>query len=293
MAIASCRNTQLRVEIIVVDDGSDDGTLEWLEQQQGLTISKQNHLGKCWAVNRGFDLAKGKYIRFLDSDDLIGQGSLDEQFELAERASSDIVVSGYRLIDQQEQVLADQLWTDCDDFVSQQLGECDGSHYSAFLFNRNFLKDIPHRPDYAFRDDRMLILEAALKQPVLAVHPGLALLHRVHEKSRLQRTAGLQQSTQNFQHLNIYKYILSQLERENRLNKRRIAAATSKLWPLACWIAKDFPEEAAEVVDWIFQLAPDFKILEKGVQGWLYRTFGFRFTQKLLRIRRRFMNMFR
>src|ERR1700744_5425229 len=98
-AVESCRNTVCKTEIIVIDDGSDDGTIEWLKQQHDVVVVRQKHLGKCWAANYGYNLAKGKYIKFLDSDDVIEAGSLDEEFQLAEANMSDMVVSGYKLID--------------------------------------------------------------------------------------------------------------------------------------------------------------------------------------------------
>jgi len=286
--IDSCRNNNCEVEIIVVDDGSTDGTWQWLEQQAGLVILKQVNWGKCWAVNKAFEIAKGKYVRFLDSDDQLIAGTNDEQFQLAEKNASDIVVSGYRLIDGNSEILKEQPWTECDDFIAQQLGECDSSHYSAYLFKRSFIKDIPHRPDYAFRDDRLFVLEAALKHPGVSIKPGFALLHMQHEKPRLQIRYGLQQAAQNFQHLNIYKNILGQLEQRGELNERRKKASIRPLWALCKWIAKDDMDEAAGLLEWISRLDPGFIVTENGIQGFLYKNAGVNNTHKLLRFIRFF-----
>lgn len=285
-AIDSCRNTACQTEIIVVDDGSTDGTWEWLTSQTGLLAIRQGNLGKCWAVNKGFEIAAGKYVRFLDSDDQVSGGAIDEQFDLAEKLESDLVVSGYELIDEAGKSLRKQQWITCDDFVAQQLGECDGSHYSAFLFKKNLLADIPHRPDYTYRDDRMLILEVALRSPRIAIHDGYALKHRVHGNDRLQFNSGLKQDVQNFQHLNIYKHILKKLSSRGDINKRRIAASVKILWPLAHWIAIHHPDEAVAVINWIYELEPDFVIPEKGLLGLLYNKMGFDKTERLLRFRR-------
>ena len=285
-AIDSCRNTACQTEIIVVDDGSTDGTWEWLTAQTGLIVLRQENLGKCWAVNKAFGIAGGKYVRFLDSDDQLSPGAIDEQFNLSETHDSDLVVSGYELIDEAGKSLRKQQWIACDDFTAHQLGECDGSHYSAFLFKKRLLSDIPHRPDYAYRDDRMLILEVALNSPKISTHGGYALKHRVHGNHRLQFTTGLQQQVQNFQHLNIYKHILQRLDNRGELDTRRIAASVKILWPIAHWIAIHHPDEAIGVVKWIYQLKPDFKAPEKGVLGLLYSKIGFDKTERLLRFRR-------
>jgi glycosyltransferase involved in cell wall biosynthesis len=281
-AVESCRNTVCKTEIIVIDDGSTDGTLAWLQQQTDITIIKQEHWGKCWAVNAGFEVAKGQYIRFLDSDDIIDPGANDGQFKLAEQVSADIVVSGYKLFSTENIFVKTQQWVECDDFVAQQLGECDASHYSAYLFKRDFLNDIPHRPDFALRDDRLLVLEAALKNPVVVIHPGTALLHRIDHAGRLQVSAGLKQDVQHFQQLNIYKYILPKLQADGQLTQRRIDAAIKVLWPLCTWIAKSHLQDAVDLYEWILTLKPEFTIPEKGITGMLYKNTGFAPTQKLL-----------
>ncbi len=288
-AIQSCRNTKCSVEIIVVDDGSTDGTLNWLNSQQGIVILHQENFGKCWAVNRAFAIANGKYVRFLDSDDMLKAAAIDEQLGLAQATDCNIVVSGYDEIDEAGQIIGTRLWTTCDDFIAQQLGECDGSHYSAFLFKKSFLEDIPHRPDYAFRDDRMLILEAALKEPKIAIHSGAALQHRVHKNNRLQLSNGLKNAVQNFQHLNIYKYVLGILKTHGQLTERRIKASFNVLWPLCHWIAKHDLDEAIFMMQWMKEVHPDFQIPEKGGLGFLYKNVGFKNTEVLLGFRRKLL----
>lgn len=285
-AIGSCRHTECKTQIIVIDDGSDDGTWDWLCGQEELHLIRQNHLGKCWAANRGFEVATGKYIRFLDSDDQLAAYAIDEQFALAESSHADLVVSGYQVSDKQGQLIRKQAWVHTDDFIAQQLGACDGSHYSAFLFTKKILLDIPHRPDYAFRDDRMFILEIALKNPKIIIHPGYALIHRIHPHNRLQLTQGMQTTTQNYQHLAIYRYILHCLKEQQALTPKRVSAALNVLWPLAHWIAKDHLKDSLQLMNWIRELDPVFNIPEKGILGFCYKKLGFKKTEQMLRFRR-------
>ena len=64
-AIESCRHTICVSEIIVVDDGSDDGTWSWLQTQSDIKSVRQENQGQTYALNHGFSFASGKYIRGL------------------------------------------------------------------------------------------------------------------------------------------------------------------------------------------------------------------------------------
>lgn len=62
--------TWTNIQIIVVDDGSSDSTLDVLSKIEGIEIVTQHHRGQAAARNRGLQQAKGEFICTLDSDDL-------------------------------------------------------------------------------------------------------------------------------------------------------------------------------------------------------------------------------
>lgn len=70
-----------QIELVIVDDGSTDGTSEWLQGQGFGTdplriLAVQENAGKIRALSNGLQLATGQYSMIWDSDDLLVEGAL-------------------------------------------------------------------------------------------------------------------------------------------------------------------------------------------------------------------------
>lgn len=75
------------IEIVVVDDGSSDETVTIVSKfvPDKVTLVSQKNGGACRARNAGLKLSKGKYIQFLDGDDLLSRDKISEQVKELEK----------------------------------------------------------------------------------------------------------------------------------------------------------------------------------------------------------------
>ena len=77
---SALNQTGVSLEVVVVDDGSTDGTPEILEGYGSeIRLLRQNNHGLSAARNAGLSLAEGEFVVFLDADDLLPAGALASQ----------------------------------------------------------------------------------------------------------------------------------------------------------------------------------------------------------------------
>ncbi|MCF2141367.1 MAG: glycosyltransferase family 2 protein [Candidatus Lokiarchaeota archaeon] len=85
--------TYQNIELLIIDDGSDDNTneviKEWMKKSNKIQFFRlSTNLGANAARNKGIQLANGKYIAFLDSDDEWLPRKLEKQIELFKKKKS-------------------------------------------------------------------------------------------------------------------------------------------------------------------------------------------------------------
>ena len=85
-------------ELIVVDDGSDDGTADMVKaydgRQENLVVRLCEHRGASGARNTGLDMARGAYVTFMDCDDCMIDGTVGMYCRHL-KGEADLYIYGY------------------------------------------------------------------------------------------------------------------------------------------------------------------------------------------------------
>lgn len=167
------------IEIICIDDGSLDGSLKILKNYEKLDnrlkIIHQNNKGAGMARNEGIKISKGKYLSFLDSDDLYPNNlTLSIMYNKAIKNKAIILGGGLRYFTEENETIYL--------FENKNISfEYEGTikfidyqydlFYQRFIYNKNFLKK--HKlffPNYLrYQDPPFFIKTMALAKKFYAI----------------------------------------------------------------------------------------------------------------------------
>ena len=94
--------TLKNIEIILVDDGSPDSCPflcdEWKKKDNRITVVHKKNGGLSSARNAGLEVAKGRFIGFIDSDDDIELDMFEKMYNVAKKYDVDFVMCDYQRV---------------------------------------------------------------------------------------------------------------------------------------------------------------------------------------------------
>lgn len=195
-----------RVEVICIDDGSSDGSVELIKeraaQDDRISLTQQQHQGAGAARNKGIERAMGKYLYFLDSDDFIDGGILDKAVGVMERHGADIVVFQVRQIDMRTGSEQFAHWAYKSDNIPAEAfapEEMADKLFNTFLswahnklFRHEFVRENKLRFQEIFRTNDLFFVDSAMATASrIAVLPEMGINYRANQASSSQGTNSL------------------------------------------------------------------------------------------------------
>lgn len=172
------------IEVLVMDGGSTDETLSVLERYKDrISYISELDRGQSHAVNKGFELAKGDIIGWLNSDDLYpNRLALRRMVEaFSQMPEADILYGDFVEIDAHNRVI--KYWRRPDFSFSRLLRVGYISQPSTFMRHRA-IKKLPVREDLHYAMDTELWLRAAHEGLVIRHVPFLVAAERLHDLAK-------------------------------------------------------------------------------------------------------------
>lgn len=173
------------LEVILVDDGSTDGTAAlaaaFAEANPFARVITQSNSGVGAARNAGLDAANGKYITFLDAEDLLPPTALERMLTAIKRSGADLVVGGMSTFPKRTR------WTWAPDLAEGERVLSSVAEAPRLLQNRSVcnklfrtarLREGSRFPEDVAFEDAYVSLPQLLRASAIHLVPDVVYIHR-------------------------------------------------------------------------------------------------------------------
>ena len=155
------QQTKYKIKTVIINDGSKDRSREILkkyEHHQDIEIIDQENRGFSGARNRGLEEIDAHYVMFVDSDDRLSEGAIDNLLNKAYQTNADIVAGGYRTF-YEKKILSYKTFKE-EDYTTHS----GGGYVWGKIFKSDIFKSIGFPEGYWFEDTLNSLIIADLSK---------------------------------------------------------------------------------------------------------------------------------
>lgn len=196
--INSAKNqTEKDIEIIVVNDGSTDGTHDICKSINGITYLIKPNGGTASALNCGIRNSHGMWIHWLSADDVLYPTAIEDMLDTINRTEDNdkyIYYSNYDIIDENSSIIGEFIEPIERNYASQadRFNELLCNYYgngSTSMVHRSVFKKIKYDETLAHSEDYEFMLHAMTEGYDMKLVPSKTLKYRRHA-GQLTNTVG-------------------------------------------------------------------------------------------------------
>lgn len=189
------QKTKYSYQIIIINDASTDTSFqiaeEYSKHERIKVIHHRKNKGLSCARNTGLKRIEGKYITFVDSDDLLVDGALDTLLDVALKEDADIVQGEYYVLFERSHI-PNTMKEKNSDTTQHLYGQSWGKVYRSQLFN-----NLGFPEGYLFEDtiNSFLVFPQAKK---IVLIPDYVYEYRQHQNSIIHTYREIPKSIDSF-----------------------------------------------------------------------------------------------
>lgn len=159
------------IEVIIIDDGSTDTTLEicrhFAKKDNRIYLYSQKNRGVSAARNRGLEKATGRYISFIDGDDIVSPNYVESLLKLMNEDVCVAVADHVRIFDYEQKIFEEKersfVKLDAETALERLLRGHFPVSVCGALFDRNCIQDIHFPRNIRHNEDKYFLFETLLK----------------------------------------------------------------------------------------------------------------------------------
>lgn len=199
-----CYQSYGNLEIILVDDGSNDSTLEiaenWAKKDGRIKLISQQNRGVSAARNVGMELSNGRYITFVDSDDYLASNFVESLLPLM--VSCQMAVSGTRCCSVDSRYISETLsvgnpsfFEVGPDFDINEINysdACWGILYDASLVSTHKIR---FNESYSFGEDSLFFYQVLTQCENIGIINSKLYTHTINNEGACHRPWKMQRYT--------------------------------------------------------------------------------------------------